>query len=98
MDRQLRHALVLARDTECLLFNLVPNFGKVDESLFEMEKLAPFVAAGGVDQLEDKRAARHDTLTAREEVAPDDASKIIKIISVREEKRKKEEEITFQVR
>jgi hypothetical protein len=43
-----------------------------------VEELAPLflaaaAAAGRVDQLEDERAARHDALPARQEIAPDDA-------------------------
>jgi hypothetical protein len=71
------HALVLARDAERLLFGLVPDLGEVDKAVCEVEELAPLVATSGVDQLEDKRAARHDSLAAREEVAPDDASECV---------------------
>jgi hypothetical protein len=80
---ELRHALILSRDAKCLLFDLAPDLGKVDETLVEVEELAPlFLAAaavaaaastGRVDQLEDERAARHDALPARQEIAPDDA-------------------------
>jgi hypothetical protein len=71
------HALVLARDTERLLFELALDLGEVDKPFFEVEELAPLVDTRGVDQLEDKRAARHDTLAAGEQVAPDDASKCV---------------------
>jgi len=73
VDRELGHALVLTRDTERLLLNLAPDLGKVGEALVEVEELAPLVAAGRVDQLEDERSARHDALTARQEITPDDA-------------------------
>jgi hypothetical protein len=80
VDRQPGHAIVLVRDTERVLFDLAPDLGEVEEAFCEVEELAPLVGTRGVDQLEDKRAARHDTLAAppaREEVAPDDASKCL---------------------
>jgi hypothetical protein len=61
VDRQPGHALVLARDTERLLFDLATDLGEVDKPFFEVKELASLVATGGVDQLKDKRAARHDT-------------------------------------
>jgi hypothetical protein len=76
MDRQLRHALVLACDAERLLFDFASYLGKVEKTLFDVKELAPLIAARGVDKLEDKRATGHDTLTARKEVAPDNASKM----------------------
>ena len=57
VDRQ-RHALVLARDTERLLFNPAPDLGEVDKLFFEVEELAPLVATRGVDQLKGKQDAR----------------------------------------
>jgi len=75
VDGQLGHALVLARDAERLLLDLAPDLGKVDEALVEVQELAPLVAAGCVDQLEYERPTRHDTLPAREKVAPDNAEK-----------------------
>jgi hypothetical protein len=75
MDRQLRDAFILACDAERLLFDFASYLGKVEKALFDMKELAPLVAARGVDELEDKRATGHDTLTAWEEVAADDASK-----------------------
>ena len=88
MNRQLGHALVLARDAERLLLDLAPDLGKVDEALVDVKKLAPLIAAGGVDQLEDERAARHDALAAREEVAPDDAGRCGPLASARVGKQK----------
>lgn len=75
MDRQLGDAFVLAGDAERLLLDLAPDLVEVDETLVEVEELAPLVAvvAGRVDQLEDERSARHDALATRQEIAPDDA-------------------------
>jgi hypothetical protein len=75
MYRQLRDAFVLASDAERLLLDLAPDLVEIDKALVEVEELAPFsaVAGGRVDQLENKRSARHDALAAREEIAPDDA-------------------------
>jgi hypothetical protein len=74
VDWQPRHALVLARDTERLLFDLTPDLGEVDKPVFEVEELAPLVATRSVDQLEDKRGGAYNTLAAGEDVALDDAS------------------------
>src|SRR6267154_121176 len=65
MYRQLRDAFVLASDAERLLLDLAPDLVEIDEALIEVEELAPFsaVAGGRVDQLENERSARHDTLT-----------------------------------
>jgi len=83
VNGELGHALVLSRDAERLLFDLAPDLGKVDETLVEVEELAPLflaaataiaaASAARVDQLEDERAARYDALPARQEIAPDDA-------------------------
>jgi hypothetical protein len=81
MDRQLRHPLVLACDAERLLFDFASYLGKIEKALFDVKELTPLVAARGVDKLEDKRATGHDTLTAREKVATDDASKMRKQIT-----------------
>jgi hypothetical protein len=51
VDRQPGHALVLARDTEHLLFDLAPDLGEVDKAVREVGELAPLVATRGVDQL-----------------------------------------------
>ena len=75
MDRQLRHAFVLSGDAERLLLDLAPDLVEIDEPLVNVEELAPLLAVSGcVDQLEDERSARHDALTARQEIAPDDAN------------------------
>jgi hypothetical protein len=79
VNGELRHALILSRDAERLLLDLAPDLGKVDETLVEVEELAPLflaaaaTSAGRMDQLEDERASRHDALAARQEIAPDDA-------------------------
>jgi hypothetical protein len=57
VDRLPGHVLVLARDTEHLLFDLAPDLGEVDKPFFEVEELAPLAATRRVDQLEDKWAA-----------------------------------------
>jgi hypothetical protein len=56
-DRQPGHAPVLARDAEHL-FHLTPDLGEVDKAVRGVGELAPLVTTRGVDQLEDKRAAR----------------------------------------
>jgi hypothetical protein len=65
VDRQSGHALVLARDAERLLFDLTTDLREVDKAFCEVEGLAPLVAIRGVEQLEDKRAARYDTWPRR---------------------------------
>jgi hypothetical protein len=63
--------------------------GNLDTPLLvDVKKLAPLIAAGGVDQLEDERAARHDALAAREKVAPDDAGRCGPLASARVGKQK----------
>jgi hypothetical protein len=93
MDRQLGDAFVLACDAERLLLDLAPDLVKVDETLVEVEELAPFVAvaAGRVDQLEDERSARHDALAARQEIAPDDAELRVCLGRERKEMRRRTE-------
>jgi hypothetical protein len=49
VGRQPGHAVVLARDTERVLFDLAPDLGEVDEAFCEVEELAPLVATRGVD-------------------------------------------------
>jgi len=75
MYRQLRDAFVLASDAKSLLLDFAPDLAEINKALVEVEELAPFsaVAGGRVDQLENERSARHDALSAREEIAPDDA-------------------------
>lgn len=70
------NALVLARDMEHLLLDLVPDLIEVDKPLVEVEKLAPLVAlaAGRVNQLEDDRSAHHDALAMRQEIAPNNGN------------------------
>jgi hypothetical protein len=71
--RQLRHALILARDAERLLLDLLSDLAEIFEPFVEVQELAPLVAARCVNQLEHQRPTRHDALSAREKVAPDDA-------------------------
>ena len=96
VDRQPGHTLVLARDTERLLFDLAPDLGEVDKPFFEVEELVALVATRGVDQPEDKRGGAYDTLAAGEEVAPDDASKYVNRWCQREGEERKQDESLFK--
>jgi len=75
VDGQLGDAFVLAGHAESLLLDLAPDLVEIDETLVEVEELAPFstVSGGRVDQLENERSTRHDALAAWQEIAPDDA-------------------------
>lgn len=73
--RQFRHALVLPGYAERLLLDLPPDLAEIHEPLVDVQELAPLVAARCVDQLEHQRPTRHDALSAREKVSPDNAGK-----------------------
>jgi hypothetical protein len=75
VDRQPGHALVLARDTERLLFDLAPDLGEVKRAVCEVEELAPPVATLGCGSARGQAGGVSRYQAAREEVAPDDASK-----------------------
>jgi hypothetical protein len=46
---QLRHALILARNAERLLLDLLSDLAEVFEPLVEVQELAPLIAARCVD-------------------------------------------------
>lgn len=83
MYRQFADTLVLTRDAECFLLNLLPDFLEVRETFVDVEELTPLSVGGCgyrgrgfwsrcVDKLENEWSTGDNALASREKITTDD--------------------------
>lgn len=82
MDGLLGDTLVLPRDTQRLVLNLITDRAEVGEASIEVQELSVFVGhhpmavRREMDKLQHKRSTRHNPIPARKKVTPHDPASV----------------------